>query len=210
MPGSSRCCVLPTPWWESQWVLRVNASAHFCSISFSENRRESSVHELGRTLDRRTGSALPTGRRAGSAPIAVRASAVPLRLPPLSPSLGVSLRKAWFRMVGTVIGAGVIVVLTARFPQDRAGFLLGLALWGGACALVATLLRNFAGYAAALAGLTAAVIASDELGAVGGANNDVFMFAVPRASEICIGIICAGVVLASTGFVGARHRLAAH
>ncbi len=124
------------------------------------------------------------------------------------PSLGASLRKAWFRMVGTVIGAVVIVVLTARFPQDRAGFLLGLALWGGACALVATLLRNFAGYAAALAGLTAAVIASDELGASGGANNDVFMFAIARASEICIGIICAGVVLASTDFGGARRRLA--
>jgi uncharacterized membrane protein YccC len=124
------------------------------------------------------------------------------------PSLGASLRKAWFRMVGTVIGAVVIVVLTARFPQDRTSFLLGLALWGAACALVATLLRNFAGYAAALAGLTAAVIASDELGAVGGANNDVFMFAIARASEICIGIICAGVVLASTDFGGARRRLA--
>src|SRR6266403_2968876 len=125
------------------------------------------------------------------------------------PSLGASLRKAWFRMVGTVIGAVVIVVLTARFPQDRTGFLLGLALWGAVCAFVATLLRNFAGYAAALAGLTAAVIASDELGAVGGANSDVFMFAVTRASEICIGIICAGVVLASTAFGGARRRLAA-
>src|SRR5258707_1123252 len=125
------------------------------------------------------------------------------------PSLGASLRKAWFRMIGTLIGAVAIVVLTARFPQDRTGFLVGLALWGAACALVATLLRNFAGYAAALAGLTAAVIASDELGAVGGANNDVFMFAVARASEICIGIICAGVVLASTDFGGARRRLAA-
>jgi uncharacterized membrane protein YccC len=125
------------------------------------------------------------------------------------PSLGASLRKAWFRMIGTVIGAVAIVVLTARFPQDRTGFFVGLALWGAACALVATLLRNFAGYAAALAGLTAAVIASDELGAVGGANNDVFMFAVARASEICIGIICAGVVLASTDFGGARRRLAA-
>jgi uncharacterized membrane protein YccC len=125
------------------------------------------------------------------------------------PSLGASLRKAWFRMIGTMIGAVVIVVLTACFPQDRTGFLLGLALWGGACALVATLLRNFAGYAAALAGLTAAVIASDELGAVGGANSDVFMFAVARASEICVGIICAGVILASTDFGDARHRLAA-
>src|ERR1700675_3281484 len=49
------------------------------------------------------------------------------------PSLGASLRKGWFRMVGTGIGATAIVVLTACFPQDRIGFLLGLAVWGGAC-----------------------------------------------------------------------------
>src|SRR5579863_3351499 len=55
------------------------------------------------------------------------------------PHLGASLRKGWFRMVGTVVGAVVIVVLTAVFPQNRFGFLVGLALWGGACALVATL-----------------------------------------------------------------------
>jgi uncharacterized membrane protein YccC len=59
------------------------------------------------------------------------------------PHLGASLRKGWFRMIGTVVGAVVIVVLTAVFPQNRFGFLVGLALWGGACALVATLLGNF-------------------------------------------------------------------
>ena len=123
------------------------------------------------------------------------------------PSLGASLRKGWFRMVGTVVGAAAIVVLTACFVQDRLGFLVALALWGAASGLVATLLRNFAGYAAALAGITAAVIASDELGAIGGVNADVFMFAITRASEICIGIICAGVVHAATDFGGARHRL---
>jgi uncharacterized membrane protein YccC len=74
---------------------------------------------------------------------------------------------------------------------------------------LATLLRNFAAYAAALAGYTAAIIASDELGATGGANSDVFVLAVTRASEICIGIVCAGVVLAGTDFGGARRRLAA-
>src|SRR5467141_1955566 len=124
------------------------------------------------------------------------------------PSLGASLRKGWFRVIGTVVGAVAIVVLTACVPQNRLGFLLGLALWGAGCGLLATLLRNFAAYSAALAGYTAVIIASDELGAVGGANNDVFMFAVARASEICIGIICAGVVLATTDFGGARHRLA--
>src|SRR6185369_5829246 len=87
------------------------------------------------------------------------------------PHLGASLRKGWFRMVGTVVGAIAIVVLTACFPQQRVGFLLGLALWCAACGLCATLLRNFAAYSAALAGYTAAIIASDELGAVGGANG---------------------------------------
>jgi uncharacterized membrane protein YccC len=125
------------------------------------------------------------------------------------PSLGASLRKGWFRMVGTAVGVVAIVILTACFPQQRDGFLLGLAFWCAACGLLATLLRNFAAYAAALAGITAAIIASDEFGAVGGANGDVFILAVTRASEICIGIVCAGVVLASTDFGGARYRLAA-
>src|SRR6516164_11756043 len=77
------------------------------------------------------------------------------------PHLGASLRKGWFRMIGTVVGAVWIVALSAWFPQDRVGFLTGLALWGAVCACVATLLRNFAAYAAALAGFTAAILASD-------------------------------------------------
>jgi uncharacterized membrane protein YccC len=125
------------------------------------------------------------------------------------PHLGASLRKGWYRMVGTLVGAVAIVVLTACFPQERAAFLVGLALWGAACALVATLLRNFASYAAALAGYTAAVVASDTLGATGGPDVQVFMLAITRASEICIGIVCAGVVLAGTDFGSARRRLAA-
>jgi uncharacterized membrane protein YccC len=124
------------------------------------------------------------------------------------PSLGASLRKGWFRMIGTVVGATVIVVLTACFIQSRAAFLVALALWGAGCTLIATLLRNFASYAAALAGYTAAIIASDELGATGGPHAQAFMLAVDRASDICIGIVCAGVVLALTDFGGARRRLA--
>jgi hypothetical protein len=94
-------------------------------------------------------------------------------------------------------------------PQDRAAFLVSLALWGAACALVATLLRNYAAYAASLAGYTAAIVASDQLGATGGLNGQAFLLAVTRASEICIGIVCAGVVLAGTDLGGARRRLAA-
>src|SRR5580704_2052777 len=125
------------------------------------------------------------------------------------PHLGASLRKGWFRMIGTLVGAVFIVVLTGLFPQNRFGFLIGLALWGGACALMATLLRNFAAYAAALAGFTAAIIASDQLGATGGPNGQAFILAVFRVSEIWIGIVSAGIVLAGTDFGDAPRRLAA-
>jgi uncharacterized membrane protein YccC len=84
------------------------------------------------------------------------------------PHLGASLRRGWFRMIGTVVGAVAIVVLTACFPQNRVAFLVGLALWGAGCAFVATILRNSLAVAAQLAGLTAAIIAGSELGATGG------------------------------------------
>jgi uncharacterized membrane protein YccC len=122
--------------------------------------------------------------------------------------LGASLRKGWFRMIGTLAGATMIVVLTACFPQDRIAFLVLLALWCGLCAFAATAFRNFASYSAALAGYTAAIIAANNLGATGGASSDVFLLAVTRASEICIGIACAGIVLAGTDFGGAQRRLA--
>src|SRR5262249_58473194 len=84
------------------------------------------------------------------------------------PQLGASLRKGWFRMIGTVVGAAMIVVLTACFPQDRIAYLGLLALWCGICAFGATVLRNFASYAAALAGYTAAIVGAGTLGATGG------------------------------------------
>jgi uncharacterized membrane protein YccC len=125
------------------------------------------------------------------------------------PQLGASLRKGWFRMIGTLVGAVMSVVLVACFPQDRVLFLGGLALWGAVCSFLATLLRNFASYAAALAGYTVAIIAGELLGATGGVNADAaFLVAVTRASEVCIGIVCAGVVLAGTDLGGAPRRLA--
>jgi uncharacterized membrane protein YccC len=123
------------------------------------------------------------------------------------PSRGASLRKAPYRMAGTIIGAIFAIALSAAFPQHRVAFLLGLALWGAATTFCSTILRTYAGYAAALSGYTAAIIASDELGPVGGANGQVFLLAVDRATEIVIGIVAAGIVLAGTDFGSARRRL---
>jgi uncharacterized membrane protein YccC len=57
------------------------------------------------------------------------------------PQLGAALRKGWFRMIGTVIGAMMIVALTGLFPQDRIGFLTLLAVW---CSICGYLRRRFA------------------------------------------------------------------
>jgi uncharacterized membrane protein YccC len=120
------------------------------------------------------------------------------------PSLGASLRKANFRLIGTLLGAVVVVLLVAAFPQSRVGFLLVLAVWCGLCGFAATVLQNFASYAAALAGYTAVIIAAD---AITDPNN-VFLLAVSRGSEISLGIVCAGVVLVLTGRGTARERAA--
>jgi uncharacterized membrane protein YccC len=126
-----------------------------------------------------------------------------------TPVLGASLRKAFFRMIGTVLGAIGIVIIAALARQDRIGFLVGLALWCAVSAFIATLLRNFAAYAAALAGYTAAILASDVLGPVGTTSGDVTFLAINRAIEICMGILCAGVVLALTDVGHSRRKLAA-
>ncbi len=117
------------------------------------------------------------------------------------------MRNGWFRVVGTVVGAGAIVLLSAAFPQDRAAFLIGLALLCGASAFVAAQLGNASALSASLVGATAAIVAGGELGAVGGPNGQVFLLAVSRATEICIGVAAAGIVLASTHVGVASHRL---
>jgi uncharacterized membrane protein YccC len=120
------------------------------------------------------------------------------------PSLGASLRKANFRLIGTVLGAVVVVLISAAFPQNRWGFLLTLACWCGLCGFGATVLRNFASYGAALAGYTAIIIAADAVGN----PNQTFLLAIARATEIGLGIVCAGVVLVLTGRGTARARAA--
>src|SRR5215469_14377187 len=122
---------------------------------------------------------------------------------------GASLRKAEFLMIGTVVGATMIVVLTAFFPQDGLAFLGLLAVWGGICAFGATVLRNFASYAAACAGFNGVLIACASFGETGGGDPHIFLAAVTRASTISLGSVCATIVIAVTDFGGARQQLAA-
>ena len=124
------------------------------------------------------------------------------------PRLGASLRKGYFRMVGTVVGAVAAVILSMLFAQERLWFLLALAVWGGAC-----------GFASRMRGISRPmrrrwpVTRRPSSPPVNSgqreiSNGAVVLLAITRAAEICIGIASAGMVLAGTDFGGARHRLA--
>src|ERR1700754_1757855 len=120
------------------------------------------------------------------------------------PALGASIRKGQFRAIGTIAGGIFIVLMIALFPQDHPGFLLSLTLWAAVCGFVAARLPNFAGYGAALAGYTAAIVFASIIEN----PQDVFTVSVWRVTEICIGICCAVVVHSLTDFGDARIRLA--
>lgn len=121
------------------------------------------------------------------------------------PVLGSTLRKGLFRMIGTMVGAIAAVALTAVFPQQRSGFLFAMLLWVSACSFLSTLLRNYAAYAAMLAGYTLVIIAGTSIAAPGQALE----IALNRASEISIGIASGTLVVALTNPGNAPRRLAA-
>lgn len=117
--------------------------------------------------------------------------------------LGSVLRRSRFLMLGSLAGAVAVVTVTAIFPQDRVGFLLAITLWIGLCGFVGSALRNFAAYGAALAGYTTVIIFNFS----SATPDNVFLLAVFRVTEICLGVACAALVLTLTDFGGARCRL---
>ncbi len=67
------------------------------------------------------------------------------------------LGKSLYRIIGTVIGAGVALLFVAFFAQERVLFLGALALWVGLCTFGSQYARNFAAYSFVLSGYTVAI-----------------------------------------------------
>ncbi|MRW84316.1 FUSC family protein [Pseudoduganella sp. FT26W] len=105
------------------------------------------------------------------------------------PSSGMVLEKAFYRMLGTVVGCAASLALVACFPQHAPALYLGLALWMGLCTAGAAMYRNQQSYSFVLAGYTAVIIAVPSLDHA----TAVFSIAVTRVSEVGLGIICAAV-----------------
>ena len=121
------------------------------------------------------------------------------------PSAGMTTAKAIYRIIGTLIGGCVGLALVAAFPQDRVMLLAGFALWLAVCTFVATLLRDFRSYGAALSGYTAGIIT---IGVID-APQLALMTALDRVAAILIGIASVLVVNRLLSGAGAFNALVA-
>ena len=121
------------------------------------------------------------------------------------PVAGMAISKSFYRVVGTLVGTVMGVVLIAFFDQTPELFILALGLWIGACTVASNLLRNFRAYGTVLAGYTAGIIA---LGAYD-IPNQVFDIAMARGSATIIGIACSAVVVSLFAPHRAREKTVA-
>ncbi len=103
------------------------------------------------------------------------------------PLSGMVVQKGLARLLGTLVGTVMSVVIMALFAQAPWGFLAAQALWLGLCTAASTLLRSAWSYAFVLAGYTVAIIGLPAIAQ----PLTVFDQAVARCTEICVGIVCA-------------------
>ena len=108
------------------------------------------------------------------------------------PLSGMVLAKGLFRLLGTIAGTCMAVVLMGFFAQTPWLFLLALAGWMALCTAASTLLRNHVAYGFVLAGYTVAIIGLPAIAH----PLTVFDQAVARCTEICLGIVVASAVSA--------------
>ena len=103
---------------------------------------------------------------------------------------GQVLAKSFYRIIGTLIGAAVALLLVGLFSQERILFLGALALWIGLCAFGSQYARDNTAYSFVLSGYTVAIVGIP--GALDAGNA--FYIAMGRVTEVCLGIILAATV----------------
>ncbi|MDR7037495.1 putative membrane protein YccC [Methylobacterium sp. BE186] len=103
---------------------------------------------------------------------------------------GATRSKALYRVLGTILGASVAVILVPNLVNAPELLTLAIALWVAVCLYVSLLDRTPRSYLMMLGGYTAALIGFPAVAEPG----TMFDTAVARAEEITLGILCAGLV----------------
>jgi len=105
---------------------------------------------------------------------------------------GAVLAKGTWRVIGTLIGGLVAILLMGFSAQTPALFVLGFALWLGLCTGGAMIFRHFRASGAAVAGYTIGLATYGSL-----EHPDTSLeHALGRVATVVLGVVCLGVVTA--------------
>lgn len=105
-------------------------------------------------------------------------------------SVGASLSRSLYRLVGTVVGAGIMVLIVPAFVNMPLFFSVILTGWITFCLYLSLLERTPRAYGFVLAGYTASLIGFPAVSDPGA----IFNIAIVRVQEIMIGIFCAALI----------------
>lgn len=106
------------------------------------------------------------------------------------PQSGLVVAKSFYRVIGTLVGLIVTVLLLHFLAQSRELFVGAVALWIGLCVAGAAYFRGFRSYGFLLAGYTTCLIGFP----AAQHPEATYAIALSRASAVLIGIFCAGLV----------------
>ena len=110
----------------------------------------------------------------------------------INPMQGAVIGKGAWRIIGTLLGMFVSILLMAFFGQMPLLFIIGFGFWLGICVAGMTLFRHFRGSGMVVAGYT---IGLATYGALGHAEHT-FEHVLARGSSVVIGVLCLGLVTA--------------
>nr|WP_244463340.1 FUSC family protein [Acetobacter orleanensis] len=111
-----------------------------------------------------------------------------------NPTVGAMVSKSVWRVIGTVIGAGISVGVMAAFVQSPVLYFAALSAFVGLACMVATFLRLFRAYAAVLVGYTIVIVSAPAF-----TNPEhIFLSAMGRLSAVTTGVVTTAFVFMIT------------
>lgn len=111
----------------------------------------------------------------------------------LQPTRGQLLERSFYRVVGSVAGSVVGVILLYCFGFSSIVLVIALGVWLGVCSAAATVQRGYVSYGVGMAGLTAVMVALLEAPL----KADLFVIGMDRTWTAILGV---GVVLVTCWF----------
>ncbi len=108
----------------------------------------------------------------------------------MQPQIGMVFSKSYYRVLGTIAGVGISLIITGMFSQAPIWYITAFALWIGLATAAGFKYRNFQSYGFVLAGYTLCIVALPVIET----PLDAFEIALSRFSEVIVGIMAATVV----------------